>query len=286
MGGQSIVVQPFGGYQETQIEFCDTRGWGVSQQCDRANVYGFHAGDYQDTWKQAWTPVPVQGDLAGYDRPGAVGRLRVDDRACTCSWTASRRRAPCCRRGACRRAPVTVAYRAVLYHCGIDETVTPDDTGHKYEHDYSLCHSDRHMDDFGIELSVAPRRRGTRRCCPAGPGGMAARERRRRARALSPCHRRAAGVRRRTAAVARAATATRRSGTRASRPRRRAALARAALRRRAAARRSEQPRRRRSGRARLRPAPVLRAGVLGPPARRRQRRHRRDARARRATPGG
>jgi hypothetical protein len=68
-GGQSIVVQPFGGYQETQIEFCDTRGWGVSQQCNRANIYGFHAGDYQDTWKQAWTPVPVQGAVAGFDRP-------------------------------------------------------------------------------------------------------------------------------------------------------------------------------------------------------------------------
>ena len=78
MGGRTIVVQPFGGYQETQIEFCDTRGWGVSQQCNRANVYGFHAGDYQDTWKQPWTPVPVQGDVAGFDRPGAVGRLRVD----------------------------------------------------------------------------------------------------------------------------------------------------------------------------------------------------------------
>ncbi len=90
MGGRTIVVQPFGGYQETQIEFCDTRGWGVSQQCDRANVYGFHAGDYQDTWKQAWTAVPVQGDVAGFDRAGAVGRLHVDERACTCSWTASR----------------------------------------------------------------------------------------------------------------------------------------------------------------------------------------------------
>ena len=55
---------------------------------------------------------------------------------------------------------VTVAYRAVIYHCGIDETITPDDTGHKYEHDYSLCHSDRHMDDFGIELSAAAARVG------------------------------------------------------------------------------------------------------------------------------
>ncbi|HEX7452900.1 MAG TPA: hypothetical protein VF294_11470, partial [Polyangiaceae bacterium] len=152
-GGQTIVVQPFGGYQETQIEYCDTRGWGVSQQCNRANVYGFHAGDYQDTWKQAWTPVPVQGDLAGYDRPvqwdvySSTTRVYVfmDGKPAACAVLPE---------GRMPAGPVTVAYRAVIYHCGIDETVTPADTGHQYEHQYSLCHSDRHMDDFGIDLSV------------------------------------------------------------------------------------------------------------------------------------
>jgi hypothetical protein len=152
-GGQTIVVQPFGGYQETQIEYCDTRGWGVSQQCNRANVYGFHAGDYQDTWKQPWTPVPVQGDLAGYDRPvqwdvySSTTRVYVfmDGKPAACAVLPE---------GRMPAGPVTVAYRAVIYHCGIDETVTPDDTGHQYEHQYSLCHSDRHMDDFGIDLSV------------------------------------------------------------------------------------------------------------------------------------
>jgi len=154
MGGRTIVVQPFGGYQETQIEFCDTRGWGVSQQCDRANVYGFHAGDYQDTWEQPWTAVPVQGDVAGFDRPvqwdvyTSTNRVYVfmDGKPSACAVLPS---------GRMPAGPVTVAYRAVVYHCGIDETITPDDTGHKYEHDYSICHSDRRMDDFGIELSVA-----------------------------------------------------------------------------------------------------------------------------------
>jgi hypothetical protein len=154
MGGQSIVVQPFGGYQETQIEFCDTRGWGVSQQCDRANVYGFHAGDYMATWKQPWTPVPVQGDVAGYDRPvqwdvyTSTSRVYVfmDGKPSACAVLPA---------GRMPAGDVTVAYRAVLYHCGIDETVTPADTGHRYEHNYSICHSDRHMDDFGIDLSTA-----------------------------------------------------------------------------------------------------------------------------------
>ncbi len=153
MGGQSIVVQPFGGYQETQIEYCDTRGWGVSQQCDRANVYGFHAGDYSLTWKQNWLPVPVQGDLAGYDRPvqwdvyASTGRVYVymDGKPAACAVLPA---------GRMPAGPVTVAYRAVIYHCGIDETITPVDTGHQYEHQHSLCHSDRHMDDLGIELAA------------------------------------------------------------------------------------------------------------------------------------
>jgi hypothetical protein len=152
-GGQSIVVQPFGGYQETQIEYCDTRGWGVSQQCDRANVYGFHAGDYQSTWKEGWTPVPVQGDVAGFDRPvqwdvyASNQRVYVfmDGKPSACAILPE---------GRMPAGAVTVAYRAVLYHCGIDESVVPEDSGHRYEREYSLCHSDRHMDDFGIDLSV------------------------------------------------------------------------------------------------------------------------------------
>lgn len=154
-GERSIVVQPFGGYQETQIEFCDTRGWGVSQQCDRANVYGFHAGDYQSTWKEPWTAVPVQGDMAGYDRPvqwdvyASNQRVYVfmDGKPSACAVLPQ---------GRMPVGPVTVAYRAVIYHCGIDEAVVGDDTGHVYEHDYSLCHSDRKLDDLGIELSAPP----------------------------------------------------------------------------------------------------------------------------------
>jgi hypothetical protein len=165
-GAQSIVVQPFGGYQETQIEFCDTRGWGVSQQCNRANVYGFHAGDYQTTWKQAWLPVPVQGDIAGYDRPvrwdvyASTSRVYVymDGKPSACAVLPE---------GRMPAGAVTVAYRAVIYHCGIDETITPADTGHQYEHQHSLCHSDRHMDDFGIELA-APAPAGDETVQPSG----------------------------------------------------------------------------------------------------------------------
>jgi hypothetical protein len=152
-GNQSIIVQPFGGYQETQIEYCDARGWGVSQQCNRANVYGFHAGDYQATWKQPWLAVPVQGDLAGYDRLvtwdvyASTTRVYVfmDGKPAACAVLPA---------GKMPAGPVTVAYRAVIYHCGIDETVTPANTGHQYERQHSLCHSDRRMDDFGIDLAV------------------------------------------------------------------------------------------------------------------------------------
>ena len=243
MGGRTIVVQPFGGYQETQIEFCDTRGWGVSQQCDRANVYGFHAGDYQDTWEQPWTPVPVQGDVAGFDRPVQWDVYTSTKRVYVFmdGKPSGVRRAA---RGRMPAGPVTVAYRAVLYHCGIDETVTPDDTGHKYEHDYSICHSDRHMDDFGIELSVRRPRLGRDACSPAGRGGTVGRERaagRGRRRSLIAARRRVGGgggARRRRRPTIRIPP---------SRPTRCPRARGAPLRRRAAAGRSEQPRRRRSG---------------------------------------
>ncbi len=184
----TIVVQPFGGYQETQIEFCDTRGWGVSQQCDRANIYGFHAGDYQDTWKQPWTPVPVQGDVAGYDRPvqwdvyASTTRVYVfmDDKPAGCAVLPERAHAGG-RRSRSRTAPSSTTAAST-------RPITPDDTGHQYEHDYSLCHSDRHMDDFGIELSAPAPGVGRDACCRAGPGGTVAREPMRRAGARRrPC---------------------------------------------------------------------------------------------------
>jgi hypothetical protein len=92
--------------------------------------------------------------MAGYDRPvqwdvyTSTNRVYVfmDGKPSACAVLPA---------GRMPAGDVTVAYRAVLYHCGIDETVTPPETGHTYERDYSICHSDRHMDDFGIELSAA-----------------------------------------------------------------------------------------------------------------------------------
>ena len=117
--------------------------------------------------------MPVQGDLAGYDRPvqwdvyTSTSRVYVfmDGKPSACAVLPA---------GRMPAGPVTVAYRAVIYHCGIDETVTPADTGHQYEHHYSLCHSDRHMDDFGIDLA-APAPAWDETSCRAGRSGMAAR---------------------------------------------------------------------------------------------------------------
>lgn len=150
---QSIVVQPFGGFHQLNVEFCDQRGWGVNSQCPQANIYGDHAGDYQATWEQPWLPVPVVGDLAGYDRPvqfdvyASTERVYVflDDKPAGCAVLPA---------GRMPAGPVTVAFRAVLYHSGIDESVVPDTSPQQYLHRYSTSHFDRHMDDLGIELSV------------------------------------------------------------------------------------------------------------------------------------
>jgi hypothetical protein len=150
---QTIVVQPFGGSHELQIEFCDQRGWGVSQQCQRANVYGFHAGSYQDTWEVPWTPVPVMGDVAGWDRPvqfdvyASTERVYtlIDGRPAGCAVLPA---------GRMPAAPVTVLFGSVGYHMDIDESVTPADGPQQYLRTYSQNHIDRHMDDFGIELAT------------------------------------------------------------------------------------------------------------------------------------
>jgi hypothetical protein len=150
---RSIIVQPFGGYHELQIEFCDQRGWGVSAQCPQANIYGYHAGDYTDTWDAPWLPVPSMGSLAGYDRPvqfdvyASTERVYVfvDEKPAGCAVLPA---------GRMPAGDVNVAFRGVLYHSGIDESVVPDGSGQQYLHRYSTSHFDRHMDDLGIDRSV------------------------------------------------------------------------------------------------------------------------------------
>ena len=150
---RSILVQPFAGYHELQVQFCDQRGWGVSAQCPQANIYGNHAGNYDEEWEQPWLPVPVLGDVAGFDRPvqfdvyASTERVYVfmDDKPAGCAVLPA---------GRMPAGPVNVAFRGVLYHSGIDESVVPEHSGHQYLRRYSLSHFDRHMDDFGIDKNV------------------------------------------------------------------------------------------------------------------------------------
>ena len=150
---RSIIVQPFGGYHELQVQFCDGRGWGVSSQCPQANVYGHHAGNYTEEWEEPWLPVPVLGSKAGFDRPvqldvyASTERVYVfvDGEPAACAVLPE---------GRMPAGEVNVAFRGVLYHSGIDESVVPEDSGHQYLQRYSLSHFDRHMDDLGIDLEV------------------------------------------------------------------------------------------------------------------------------------
>ena len=119
----SILVQPFGGYHELQIAVLRPARLGRGQQCPQANIYGHHAGNYDEDWEQPWLPVPVLGDVAGYDRPvqfdvyASTERVYVfmDDKPAGCARAAGGAHAggPGHRRCSAR----------VLYHCGIDESV-------------------------------------------------------------------------------------------------------------------------------------------------------------------
>jgi hypothetical protein len=154
VGEKSIVVQPFNPNHELQIEFCDTRGWGVNLQCPQANVYGHHANNYEEEWDMPWTPVPVMGEVAGFDRPvqfdvyASTSKVYVfvDEKPAGCAVLPE---------GRMPEGDITVAFRAVIYHSGIDEGVVPENSPHQFLRRYSLSHSDRKMDDFGIELEAA-----------------------------------------------------------------------------------------------------------------------------------
>jgi hypothetical protein len=109
--------------------------------------------------------VPVLGDLAGFDRPvqfdvyASTERVYVfiDDKPAGCGVLPA---------GRMPEGQVNVAFRAVLYHSGIDESVTPEDSGHQYLRRFSLSHFDRSMDDFGIDMDVpAPAWDETRMPC-------------------------------------------------------------------------------------------------------------------------
>jgi len=150
----SIVVQTFGHAPELQVQFCDLRGWGVSDQCPRANVYGFHAGSELPDWTEPWRPVPVLGEYVGMDRPvkfdvyASTERVYVfvEDRPAGCAVLPADR---------FPAGDVNVVFGAAGYHIDIDEFVEPENSMHDFWGRHSLNHVERRMDDLGVDTGVA-----------------------------------------------------------------------------------------------------------------------------------
>jgi hypothetical protein len=153
----TIIVQGFTAGHELQVQFCHLRGWGVSQQCDRANIYGWHAGHETPLpWDEgvAWTPVPVLGEYAAMDRPvkfdvfASTRRvyLFVEDRPAGCARLPD---------GQMPQGPVTIVFGTAGYHIEIDESVAPEHSAHGYWQRYHLSHVARQFDDLGIRRNVA-----------------------------------------------------------------------------------------------------------------------------------
>jgi hypothetical protein len=150
---QSILVQMFGPRPELQVEFCDQRGWGVSQQCPRANIYGFHAGTELADWSEAWLPNPVMGELAGMDRPvkfdvyASTERVYVyiEDEPAGCAILPA---------GRMPAGDVAVVFASAGYHIDIDESVEQPGSQHQYWHRFSANHVERRFDDLGVDSEV------------------------------------------------------------------------------------------------------------------------------------
>lgn len=147
----TINAQVFGGSPELQIQFCDLRGWGVSEQCPKANIYGFPAGDMEGDPKQnPWLPLPVPGEYAGMDRPvkfdvyASTERVYmfIEDRPAGCAVLPE---------GRMPAGPVNVIFGVAAYHIEIDEFVEPENARHQYWKRFSLAHTDRKLDDLGVK---------------------------------------------------------------------------------------------------------------------------------------
>jgi hypothetical protein len=146
----TIVAQTFGGSAELQIQFCDLRGWGVSQQCPKANIYGYPAGQANAKNAAPWLPLPVANDYASMDRPvkfdvyASTKRVYmfIEDKPAGCAVLPE---------GRIPAGPVTVVFGVAAYHIEIDEFVVPDDSRHLYWKKYSLAHTDRKLDDLGVK---------------------------------------------------------------------------------------------------------------------------------------
>ena len=150
----SILVQVFGPSPELQVQFCDQRGWGVSDPCPRANIYGFHAGSELSEWTAPWLPVPVLGEWVGLDRPvkfdvyASTERVYVfvEDKPAGCAVLPP---------GRMPEGDVTVVFGAAGYHIDIDEFVERDPPMHEFWHRRSANHIERRFDDLGIDSRVS-----------------------------------------------------------------------------------------------------------------------------------
>lgn len=150
---RTIVTQTFGSSPELQVEFCDLRGWGVSAQCPKANVYGYLSGSNDDDGK--WLPIPSVADYIGMDRPmkfdvyASTERvyLFVEDQPAGCAVLPA---------GRMPAGPVNVIFGIAAYHIEIDEFAASggDAAPQQYLRRYSLAHTDRKLDDLGVSSGV------------------------------------------------------------------------------------------------------------------------------------
>jgi len=131
--------------------FADHYSWNVNAQCPRAQIYQKETGG-TDSTKWPWLPTPVLGSIAGYDRTVKSTSMRRPIGS-TSTSTASKGGAACFPRERWLQGGFTVAFGSVIYHSGIDESVTG---GHPqgYLSRYSLTHTHRHFDNLGISNAV------------------------------------------------------------------------------------------------------------------------------------
>jgi len=151
----TINVQTFGPNHELQVQFCDRRGWGVGDQCPRANIYGYSAGldPSMSGVDEPWLPLPVMSDRAGLNRPvqfdvyATTHRVFVfvDEEPAGCAELPA---------GHMPEGPVTVVFGTSSYHLDADDVVTSERTGDQFWRRNGVSYIQRNIDELGVELEA------------------------------------------------------------------------------------------------------------------------------------
>jgi hypothetical protein len=157
---QTLVVRavglaqaPFAETVVLDLQVCSGTTWQPNVGCPRTELAGRRLGDPSDP--NPWAPVPVPGELAGFDWPVTLdlyastqrAYLFLDGRPAGCGSFPI---------GALREGVVQVSFGTVVNESREDEATADETSPHQYLREYSAGRDSRRFDQLGVSRSEEP----------------------------------------------------------------------------------------------------------------------------------